>query len=80
MWIVKLALDRPYTFVVMAILIGLFGALSVKQMPVDIFPHINIPVLTAIWSFDGLPPETWSSGLSGCERGAQSYRQRHRTY
>jgi CzcA family heavy metal efflux pump len=56
MWIVRLALDRPYTFVVVAILIALFGALSVAQMPVDIFPRINIPVLTSIWTYSGLTP------------------------
>ncbi|HEY9775358.1 MAG TPA: efflux RND transporter permease subunit [Planktothrix sp.] len=56
MWIVRLALDRPYTFVVVAILIALFGALSVEQMSVDIFPHINIPVLTCVWTYSGLPP------------------------
>jgi multidrug efflux pump subunit AcrB len=72
MWIVKLALDRPYTFVVMAILIALFGGLSIKQMPVDIFPHINIPVLTAIWQFDGLTPKDIEERIiSACERSAQ---------
>ena len=49
--------SRPYTFVVVAILIGLFGFLSVTRMPVDIFPHINIPILTSIWSYSGLMPE-----------------------
>ncbi len=56
MWIVKLALDRPYTVAVIAIMIALFGCLSIKQMPVDIFPHINIPVLTCVWGFSGLTP------------------------
>ena len=56
MWIVRLALDRPYTFVVVAILIALFGTLSTKQMSVDIFPHINIPVLTCVWNYSGLTP------------------------
>ncbi len=56
MWIVRLALDRPYTFVVVAILIAIFGTLSVKQMSVDIFPRINIPVLTCVWTYTGLPP------------------------
>src|ERR1700734_1435760 len=57
MWIVRLALDRPYTFVVVAILIALFGALSIGEMSVDIFPHINIPVLTCVWNFSGLMPQ-----------------------
>ena len=56
MWIVRLALDRPYTFVVVAILIAIFGSLSIKQMPVDIFPRINIPVLSCVWTYTGLPP------------------------
>lgn len=56
MWIVRLALDKPYTFVVVAILIALFGVLSVAQMSVDIFPRINIPVLTCVWSYSGLTP------------------------
>ncbi|HEY9678771.1 MAG TPA: efflux RND transporter permease subunit [Drouetiella sp.] len=56
MWIVRLALDRPYTFVVVAILIALFGCLSIKSMPVDIFPRINIPVLTCVWNYSGLTP------------------------
>src|SRR5271154_4391806 len=56
MWIVRLALDRPYTFVVVAILIALFGSLSITKMSVDIFPHINIPVLTCVWQYSGLPP------------------------
>ena len=57
MWIVRLALDRPYTFVVVAILIALFGTLSITEMSVDIFPHINIPVLTCIWNYSGLTPQ-----------------------
>lgn len=56
MWIVRLALDRPYTFVVVAILIALFGSISIKQMSVDIFPRINIPVLTCVWNYSGLTP------------------------
>jgi CzcA family heavy metal efflux pump len=56
MWIVRLALDRPYTFVVVAILITLFGCLSIMKMSVDIFPHINIPVLTCVWNYSGLTP------------------------
>jgi multidrug efflux pump subunit AcrB len=51
MWIVKLALDRPYTFVVIAILILLFGAFSVTKMPTDIFPVIDIPVVSVIWTY-----------------------------
>src|SRR6201986_2786628 len=55
--IVRLALKRPYTFVVMAILIALFGGLALVRTPVDIFPNIRIPVVAAAWSYSGLPPE-----------------------
>ncbi|HYO80836.1 MAG TPA: efflux RND transporter permease subunit, partial [Bryobacteraceae bacterium] len=55
MWIVKLALDRPYTFVVLAVLISLLGIYSVSNTPTDIFPKIDIPVVSIIWRYDGLP-------------------------
>ena len=57
MWIVKLALRRPYTFVVMAILILVMGVLAIFRTPTDIFPNINIPVVSIIWSFNGLVPK-----------------------
>src|ERR1700740_1293759 len=57
MWIVRLALRRPYTFVVMAILILAMGALQIVRTPTDIFPNINIPVVSIIWSFNGLVPK-----------------------
>src|ERR1700751_5605218 len=57
MWIVRLALRRPYTFVVMAILILAMGVLEIFRTPTDIFPNINIPVVTIIWSFNGLVPK-----------------------
>src|SRR5260221_7323727 len=57
MWIVRLALRRPYTFIVMSLLMGVLGALGIMQMPVDIFPVIDIPVVSAIWSFTGISPE-----------------------
>jgi multidrug efflux pump subunit AcrB len=56
MWIVRLALRRPYTFVVLALLIAVTGGLSVMTMPVDIFPKINIPVISVVWSYGSLPP------------------------
>src|SRR6266705_631560 len=56
MWIVRLALRRPYTFGVLALLIGVLGVVSVVTMTVDIFPAINIPVVTVIWSYSGLSP------------------------
>ena len=54
MWIVQLALKRPYTFVVMALLIVVLGATSISQMRTDIFPEIDIPVVTVIWTYKGM--------------------------
>jgi multidrug efflux pump subunit AcrB len=57
MWIVKLALRRPYTFVVMALLIAILGGAAIVTMPVDIFPYIDIPVVTVVWNYTGISPE-----------------------
>src|SRR6201981_984447 len=57
MWIVKLALKRPYTFVVLAILILVFGGLAIVRTPTDIFPNIDIPVVSIIWNYNGLVPQ-----------------------
>src|SRR5437667_250683 len=57
MWIVRLALRRPYTFVVMSILIVIMGTLAILRTPTDIFPNINIPVVSIIWNYNGLVPE-----------------------
>ncbi|MDJ1504901.1 efflux RND transporter permease subunit [Xanthocytophaga agilis] len=54
MWIVRLALTRAYTIAVMALLILIMGIVSIVQMPTDIFPRINIPVITVIWTYRGL--------------------------
>lgn len=54
MWIVQLALKRPYTFVVMALLIGVLGVTAIRQMRTDIFPEIDIPVVTVIWTYKGM--------------------------
>ncbi len=54
MWIVRLALDKPYTFIVAAILILVLGLTSIATTPTDIFPNIDIPVVTVIWSYSGL--------------------------
>src|SRR6478736_987622 len=56
MWIVRLALGRPYTFVVMAILIAILGTSAIVTMPVDIFPYIDIPVVSVLWVYSGLSP------------------------
>jgi len=56
MWIVRLALRRPYTFVVLALLIAVLGIMSIVTTSVDIFPAINIPVVTVIWNYNNLSP------------------------
>src|SRR5499425_3525116 len=56
MWIVRLALRRPYTFVILALLIAVLGVVSIMAMPVDIFPAINIPVVNVVWNYGGLSP------------------------
>src|SRR5579872_7263040 len=58
--IVRLALKRPYTFIVMAILIVLFGGLAAVRTPTDIFPDIRIPVIAAVWTYRGLSPDDMS--------------------
>ena len=61
--IVRLALSRPYTFIVMSILILLFGGLSIIRTPTDIFPNIGIPVISVIWSYTGLPADDMSGRI-----------------
>src|ERR1700742_3644083 len=61
--IVRLALSRPYTFVVMALLILIAGVLAALRMPVDIFPNINIPIIGVAWQYQGLPPDTMSGRI-----------------
>jgi multidrug efflux pump subunit AcrB len=57
MWLVRVALQRPYTFVVMSLLIVIVGVLSVIKMPTDIFPNVDIPVISVVWNYGGLAPE-----------------------
>ncbi len=56
-WLVRVALNKPYTFVVMAILIFILGPLAYMNMRTDIFPDINIPVISVIWTYNGMPPQ-----------------------
>src|SRR6202000_710381 len=56
MWIVRLALRRPYTFAVFALLLLILGPLSILSTPTDIFPNINIPVVSIVWQYQGLSP------------------------
>jgi len=70
MWIVALALRRPYTFVVMAIVIILLVPLAIVQTPVDIFPEINIPVVSVVWNFAGFAPSEMADRIiTNSERG-----------
>lgn len=69
MWLVRVALQRPYTFVVMALLIAVLGISSIFTMPTDIFPAINIPVVSIIWTYNGISPDDMSQRIiTPCER------------
>jgi multidrug efflux pump subunit AcrB len=61
--LVRIAIRRPYTFVVMAILIMLFGALAAIRTPTDIFPNIGIPVISVVWTYNGLPADQMSGRI-----------------
>ena len=70
MWIVRLALRRPYTFVVFAFLILILGVFSIASMPTDIFPNIDIPVVTVVWSYTGLSANQIANRIvTSTERG-----------
>ncbi len=70
MWIVRLALRRPYTFVVFALLILILGVFSIASMPTDIFPNIDIPVVTVVWNYQGLSADQIASRIvTNAERG-----------
>ena len=70
MWIVRLALQRPYTFVVMALLILILSPIVIIRTPVDIFPEINIPVISIIWQFTGMSAQDMADRIvSNTERG-----------
>ena len=64
MWIVKLALNRPYTFIVLALLILLLSPVIILRTPTDIFPNINIPVISVAWTYAGLNPEELEGRLT----------------
>src|SRR5580698_5739513 len=70
MWIVRLALRRPYTFVVMALAISLLGVISILRMPADVFPDIDIPIVSAIWTYTGVSPDEMAEAVTiRSERG-----------
>ena len=73
MWIVRLALRRPYTFLVLAIAITLLGVFAILRTPTDIFPNIKIPVVATIWRYTGLSPDEMATRIVlGTERNAQT--------
>ncbi len=63
MWIVRVALSRPYTFVVLALLILMVGPLTIARTPTDIFPNIDIPVVTVVWNYGGLSADEMSTRM-----------------
>ena len=73
MWIVSLALRRPYTFIVLALAILLLGVFTILRTPTDIFPNIKIPVVATIWNYAGLPPNDMATRvILTSERVAQT--------
>jgi len=64
MWIVRVALDRPYTFIVLAVLILVLSPIMILRTPTDIFPNINIPVIAVAWQFTGMNPEELEGRLT----------------
>ncbi|MGY4225035.1 CzcA family heavy metal efflux pump [Bradyrhizobium sp. USDA 4503] len=64
MWLIKIALSRPYTFIVMAVAIVIMGPLTIMSTPVDIFPSIGIPVVSMIWTYAGLPAKEIANRIS----------------
>jgi CzcA family heavy metal efflux pump len=64
MWIVQIALRRPYTFVVFSLLIAIFGTLAAVRTPTDIFPNINVPVVAVVWTYTGLLPNDMSGRVT----------------
>src|SRR4030088_519114 len=70
MWIVRLALARPYTFAVMALVVLLLTPVVLMRTPTDIFPDINIPVISLVWTYNGLQPQEMEQRItSNVERG-----------
>ncbi len=65
MWIVRVALSRPYTFIVLALLLVIMGPLTIVNTAKDIFPNIGIPVVSVIWTYSGMPPDEMSGRITG---------------
>jgi len=64
MWIVRIALTRPYTFIVLALLLLILGPLAILRTPTDIFPNIGIPVVSVVWSYTGMPPDEMGTRIT----------------
>lgn len=64
MWLVRIALSRPYTFIVLALMLLIVGVLSILRTPTDIFPDINIPVVSVVWTYTGLPPDEMANRIT----------------
>ena len=70
MWLVRIALRRPYTFVVMSMLIVILGVVTILRMPADIFPDIDIPVISVVWNYTGMQPDEMEKRIvNNFERG-----------
>jgi multidrug efflux pump subunit AcrB len=65
MWIVRIALQKPYTFIVLALLLFILGILAILNTPKDIFPNINIPVVSVVWTYTGFLPEEMAGRITG---------------
>ncbi|MGL6036734.1 MAG: efflux RND transporter permease subunit, partial [Legionella sp.] len=64
MWLVRIALSRPYTFIVLALMLLIIGPLAIIRTPTDIFPDINIPVISVVWNYGGLPPDEMANRIT----------------
>jgi multidrug efflux pump subunit AcrB len=64
MWIVRLALQRPYTFIVLALLLLILGIFTIFRTPTDILPNIDLPVVSVVWQYNGLPPEEMADRIT----------------
>ena len=65
MWLVRIALLKPYTFIVLALMMLLIGVMSIIRTPTDIFPSIGIPVVSVVWAYSGLPPNDMANRITG---------------
>lgn len=64
MWIVRIALSRPYTFIVLALILLIIGPLTLMRTPTDIFPNINIPIISVVWNYTGMPPDEMGNRIT----------------